>query len=142
MYTTRPRIDWEKQLIRIVLGWVMLVLTACSLLNRDASAATLGHDTQLEIEAITTCSQSCRERGQCGTTAEQGTVVLGGVFQPLTNSHDMFFPIDTRVSINGVTPYVLRQVSDGQQFSINFYNVIAPDGKSGWVAGWCLAAPQ
>ncbi len=88
------------------------------------------------------CSQACQERGQCGTIANQSTVVLGGIFQAQTSSHDVFFPTATRVAINNVTPFWVRQLVDGQQFSINFYNVTAPDGKSGWVAGWCVAAPE
>lgn len=141
MYDARFNASWNKLHAQAVLILVMLILTACSLLNRDTSTAILGHDTRLEGNAVLVCSQSCQERSQCGTTTDQGTVILGGLFQPQTGPHDVFFPAKTPVTINNVVPYVLRQVSDQQEFSINFYNVVAQDGKAGWVAGWCVAAP-
>ena len=128
-----------------VLAFLLLFLTACSLINRDvAPQQTLGHEVRLEGEGVLVCSQACQERGQCGTTtADSQTVILGGLVEPRTGPHDTFLPAQDRVIINSVVPFTLRQIQDLSELSINFYNVTSPaTGQSGWVAGWCVAQPQ
>jgi hypothetical protein len=122
---------------------LLLALTACSLINRDAGpTATLGHTTELTAAGVLVCSQPCAERGQCGDAVEGGEVILGGRGQPLTTQHDVFFPADVQVDILQRVPYTLRPLSEGDNFNLNFYNIAVPGGEQGWVAGWCLAAPE
>ena len=90
-----------------------------------------------------TCSQECLARGQCGTTAEFGDVVLGGSVGPTTNSHQLIFPVSNpNVIINGSEERTVLPLAGGEPFSARFYQVSLNDlTKTGWVAGWCVAAP-
>lgn len=126
----------------ILLGLMLVVLTACGLIN---STPTLGSQTTFapQSEAVLTCSQECASRSQCGDTAEQGTVVMGGGGGPATRFHELIFPAQARVTINGSDMRTLEPLIGGEQFDLMFYHVTMIDsGKSGWIAGWCVAAPQ
>lgn len=121
---------------------LLCFLTACSLINRDTGpTSTLGHTTTLTEAGVLVCSQPCAERGQCGSRVDGGQVILGGRGQPLTTQHEVFFPADTRVDILQMAPYTVRSLTEGDPFTLNFYNIAVPGGEQGWVAGWCLAAP-
>ncbi len=125
----------------IVLGLALVVLTACGLIN---SAPTLGSQTTFapETEAVLTCSAECANRSQCGDTVEQGTVVMGSGGGPATRFHELLFPAEARVTINGSDVRTLEPLIGGEQFDLMFYYVTVVDsGKSGWIAGWCVAAP-
>jgi len=125
----------------IVLGLALLILTACSLIN---STPTLGSQTTFasQSEAILTCSAESANRGQCGDTAEQGAVVMGGLGGPAVRYHELLFPAESRVTVNGSDVRTLEPLIGGEQFDLTFYYVTVVDGgKSGWVAGWCVAAP-
>lgn len=125
----------------VILGLTLVILTACSLINQQP---TLGSQTTFapQTEAVLTCSSECANRGQCGDTAAQGTVVLGSGGGPATRFHELFFPADARVTINGSDTRTLEPLIGGDQFDMTFYHISVVDtGKSGWVAGWCVAAP-
>ncbi|MCA9973105.1 MAG: hypothetical protein KC425_22960 [Anaerolineales bacterium] len=125
----------------LVLALLLLALSACSLINRNADGSQLGHETVLAEQGVLTCSSQCRERGQCGTAGDQ-TVVLGGLVQPRTSEHDLLLPANSPVTILSSQAYTVRQRLDQTEFPINFYVVSTQDNtKAGWVAGWCLAAP-
>jgi hypothetical protein len=54
---------------------------------------------------------------------------------------DRMFPQDTLVQINQVSVATTESVMSGEQSQLPFYQVISLDqGKSGWVAGWCIVA--
>ncbi len=123
-----------------ILFTCLLLFTACSLINRNIEPpAILGHDILLQGQGRLVCSSECAERGQCGDIRGQGSVVLGGRFEPLTVEHDVYFPANTQVTIMGVQTYQAMLVSQGEPFLANFYVISLPDGEMGWVAGWCLA---
>lgn len=125
----------------LLLTAMLLLLSACSLINRNAPSSRLGHETLLADQGVLTCSSECRARGQCGTTPDE-TVILGGIFEPRTSQHDIYFPDGATVTLLFGQPYTLRQIVDGSELSINFYNVSTQDNtRSGWIAGWCVAAP-
>lgn len=129
--------------LALILLLVLVALTACSLLNPDTESATvLGHDIYLSGQGRLVCSSVCAERGQCGSIADQGQVVLGGRTNATTFAHDVYFPVNSQVQILNAQAFPVQQVSGGDPFSINFYEIAIPGGESGWVAGWCLAAVQ
>lgn len=133
------RVTVRKIIPYVWLATALVLLVACSLLNREPQ---LGHVTPLVDEGVLTCSQECSQRGQCGTNAELGTVVLGGSVGPVVIGHDVFFLAGETVVINRSENRTLTPVIGGDSFEIPFYQVGAPaQSKTGWVAGWCLAAP-
>lgn len=118
----------------------LLLFTACSLINRNVeSPATLGHDIPLQGQGRLVCSSECAGRGQCGDIRSQGSVVLGGRFEPLTVGHDIYFPANTQVTILTMQTYQAMRITQGEPFLVNFYAISVPGGETGWVAGWCLA---
>ncbi|MFQ5437008.1 MAG: hypothetical protein ACE5FD_19290 [Anaerolineae bacterium] len=138
---------WPRIMVRrtavppLVLGLVLIILTACNRINQQP---TLGSQTTFppQTEAILTCSQECAARSQCGDTVEQGTVVMGSGGGPATRFHELIFPAESRVTINGSDVRTLEPLIGGDQFELTFYHVTVIDsGKSGWIAGWCVAAP-
>lgn len=135
----RPSLYLSKAFILLLLS--LLSLTACSLLNRGTAATVLGHDTQLGAGATLICSQVCAERGQCGTAVDQGEVILGGHDQPRLAQQNVLFPVSAAITVLETSSYNVRQLSGGDPFPINFYKIATAEGKIGWVAGWCLAAP-
>jgi hypothetical protein len=60
----------------------------------------------------------------------------------LVAAHELFFPNNTAVQINGQVLRNVQPVNAGEPFPMNFYFVTATDGsnKGGWVAGWCVQA--
>ncbi len=125
----------------LVLTAALLFFAACANLGQGAS---LGDQVQLQpqTEAVLTCSQECADRGQCGTLPDQSVVVLGGLTRPTTAAHDVYLMDGSRVGINIMNITTLEVVATGEQPQIPFYNVTSFDqGKSAWVAGWCIAAP-
>lgn len=121
----------------LLLIGALLALTACSLLN---SEPTLGDTTDLQGQAIVTCSTACAERGQCGTAVDGSRVVLGGQGGPTVENHDMVFAVDTAVPIYEMRIQQVETLATAQQFNLRFYHIQRPDGLNGWVSGWCLAA--
>ena len=128
---------------QILLIAASLVFTACGLLGGSAPEPTLGHQTPLQpqTQAVLTCSQECAARGWCGTTDDQRDVVLGNAENVATIPHDRIFLQDSVVFINLVSLGTLESVASGEQSQLPFYLVTSPDqGKSAWIAGWCIAA--
>ena len=123
---------------------ILFTLTACSLINQETDTAVLGHTTTFAIDttAVLTCSQECANRKQCGTANEQSDVILAGRDRPQTGPHDIFLPATQSVTIRNATTVSVQYLPSNEQASLTFYDVVLADGsKSGWVAGWCVAAP-
>lgn len=115
----------------------LLILTACSLLNRGPA---LGDTTELQSQAMLTCSLACAERGQCGTAPDGTKMILGGQFGPIVENHERLFPANTAVTIIESRVEAVQTLATGEQFELRFYHILPPDRPDGWVAGWCLAA--
>lgn len=129
--------------IQLALVTASLFLTACGLLG-GTPGPTLGDQTQLQpqTEAVLTCSQECADRGWCGMTSDQTPVIFGNTLNPMDPVHDRLFYQDTPVSIFQSSTATIETVVDGERSQLPFYQVISLDqGKSGWVAGWCITAP-
>lgn len=122
----------------------VILLTACGLVGGSDQTSAMGDQTRLEIntEATLTCSQECADRGWCGETADQRPVVLGNAIDPSAAGHDRVFQQDTLVNIDFVAMATIEQVVDGTRSQLPFYHVSSlNDGKSAWIAGWCISAP-
>lgn len=118
-----------------------MIIVACG----GSDSPRLGSEIILSGNAILTCSQECRDRGQCGVA--QGTenqfVLIGSTEQPTTRPRQFALPTGSTVTIIS-TPQetTLVLISDpNAREKVNFYPVTVPDRGSagGWVAGWCLA---
>lgn len=136
----------KKHWVSFVLLWLFgaAIVVAC---GGNDDEPQLGHQIILSGNAVLTCSQECRERGQCGVVAgtENQVVLVGGPEQPTTSPRQFAMPIGSVVTINGEPQsLVLVLASDvNAQETVNFYSVAVVDkgNAPGWVAGWCLAAP-
>lgn len=108
----------------------------------------LGHQIILSGNAVLTCSQECRDRGQCGVLVgtENQAVLVGSPEQPTTTPRQFAMPVGSVVTINGEPQQVVLVLATdpNAQEAVNFYNVNVVDRNNtpGWVAGWCLAAPS
>jgi len=130
--------DVFRRVVRMTFFLVMiLLLTACSLLNSSESGLTLDTKETLFGSAILMCDSSCSERGQCGES-ERGEMVLLNSEMPATFGHDMTIPDGIEVEIVGQEERSAVQLSDNEQFTVPFYLVDHPDYGQGWVAGWCI----
>lgn len=119
---------------------ILALATACTLLN----SPRYGNELELELDsqARVTCSEECSARGQCGTSLDESIYVLGSIDGPRVDNHNRAFVNDSAVTIKSRVPQNLQRLEDGQQFSMNFYEVTTTDlTKAGWVAGWCIASP-
>jgi hypothetical protein len=120
-----------------VLVAAAIAVGSCSLIG--GNDPTLGSVTLLRDRGTLVCSDQCLDRGQCGTTVEQGSVVLLSSFLPSTRNHDVAIQAGTEVAITQVvTETMVSAVDPAQTFPLYYYNVAAPDGSFGWTAGWCV----
>lgn len=127
---------------RITLFVATLLLTACGLLSGSSQDSNLGHQTRLEPNsvAVLTCSQACADHGWCGTTSDQRPVVLGNALNPAMAVHDRLYLQDTQVNIDFISLATIEFYASGEQAELPFYHVTSFDeGKSAWIAGWCVA---
>jgi len=126
---------------------VWLWLTGAMIIAACGGDATprLGSEVILSGNAVLTCSQECRDRGQCGVAVgtENQFVLIGSPEQPTTRPRQFALPTGSTVAIiSAPTATTLVLVSDpNAREQVNFYPVTIPDrnNASGWVAGWCLA---
>ena len=122
----------------------LIIFTAC-FGGGGAAPATTGDAVLLErgTEGTVVCSATCSQWGQCGSKTDgTGDVVLAGRGGPATSNHELIFPANSQVLIDGHEARTLQPANLGDQFDMNFYYIIATDGsnKGGWVAGWCVQA--
>ena len=123
--------------------WVggAIIMAAC---GRD-DAPRLGSEVILSGNAVLTCSQECRDRGQCGVAVGTETqfVLVGSAEQPTTRPRQFALPPGTTVTITSppLATNLLLVTDPNARETVNFYPVTVPDrgNASGWVAGWCLA---
>lgn len=149
--TASPRVQ---QIVCVVLlTLLMSAVTACSLLGgggdegQDQAAAP--SDQGLEAipagQPTLTCSQECADRGQCGESADRGTVILLSTLQPAVAAadHDLAVQEGTVVSIVETRPITVVENASGQEFPVNFHRVAIPlRNTEAWVADWCIVYAQ
>lgn len=121
----------------------LLIFTACLGRSGDNTVATTGDTTQLPLASQGTvmCNAACAQWGQCGDkTDNTGKVVLSGRGGPAVINHELIFPDNSPVFIDGHEVRTLQPVVGGEPMNMNFYYVLTTDGtnKGGWVAGWCV----
>ena len=119
---------------------LILLLTACfGGGNNDAVEDTAVTD-QVAAQATGSlvCSTSCLSQGQCGTTADSRTVILGHSTRPATRDHDIILANDSAVTILGQETHTVQDIV-GSIFTLNFFAVQpTAGGPTAWVAGSCV----
>ncbi|MBK8988156.1 MAG: hypothetical protein IPM39_19175 [Chloroflexi bacterium] len=125
-------------LFHLALALFFLFFTlGCSLLNRNADQPPPLEQAASPINLV--CSEECARRGQCGTIADGRSVILGHPERPVVSGHQLVFATDTPVTLVGTSIQRLQIIATSEQFDHTFYLVTRPnDGRSGWVAGWCV----
>lgn len=122
----------------LILALFFLTFTlGCSLLNPDTPDPA--PEGQAAAQVTMVCSEECAKRGQCGQTADGRSVILGHPDRPVVSDHQMLFSADASLPMVGTRSQRVRVVTTGAEFDATFYLVTRPeDGRSGWVAGWCV----
>ena len=104
-----------------------------------SDATPIGDGSAPQQQAILVCSEECAARGQCGkTVAGNEPVILGHPDRPAVQEHQMTFQADYTVPIVGTAEELVQVVSTGEQFQQTFFLLQRSDGRTGWVAGWCV----
>ena len=126
-----------------------LLLSGCSLLNKppEEPAVVVGETGELTLlpdgsAGIVTCSETCEKKSQCGI-ADGNAVVMGKSNDQAVDPMIMDMMLADKTAVSIITSRqrtVQKTGGDLSQQNIFFYNVTANDGKSGWIAGWCVAA--
>lgn len=95
--------------------------------------------TQLRLE----CSQSCKERAQCGQReVDNSEVVLMNRGAPSVDGYDMAIPSGTTVTVQELRAENVREFNTQNVFAVTFLRVtLADQVQEGWVPDWCLAYP-
>jgi hypothetical protein len=119
-----------------LITFMLAALAACSL--GGGNRATLGSEAILSGQAFLLCTESCSERGQCGSS-DAGSMVLLSTVAPATQGHNMAVAAETAVAISLEQPQTVVQVSDQQPIQVSYYLVDVPGRGLAWVAGWCLS---
>jgi hypothetical protein len=126
---------------RMPLVWLLLLfllLTSC-LGGGDEAAQDAGSPETAALQTGTlTCSENCRNQGQCGTTVDGRIVILANSVQPATRAHNAVLENDSPILI---VKQELRTVADpvGNLSNLNFFAVQpAAGGPTNWVAGSCV----
>ena len=146
----------RRLLLVLALTMALLALTAC--LSRlgggdDAataeSAAAEGVDAQTrqfgDIDvlpagpAYLVCTESCGDFGQCGVTADLGTVVLLNSQGPAGKVHDRAIPAGNAIDIISHREEAVFPQSGAASYTARYYNVSIQDQGLAWVAGWCVS---
>jgi len=125
-------------LLHLPLTLFFLTFTlGCSLLNRNSAAPV--PEGQAAAPVALVCGDECAARGQCGQASDGRSVILGHPERPVVSGHQMIFNADTSLPLVGTSTQRVQVVATGEQFDTNFFLVTRPeDGRSGWVAGWCV----
>jgi hypothetical protein len=118
----------------IIIALFLLVATSCG-----GSDPAENPDAPSQQQGQLICNEECAARGQCGTLlSNDQPVILGNPEQPAVSAHQMSFPADTTVAIVGTKDELVRELATGNEFPQTFFMITREDGRSGWVAGWCL----
>jgi hypothetical protein len=116
---------------------ITLFLLAAASCGRNDSAET--PDTQPQQQGQLICNEECAARGQCGVLlSNDQSVILGNPEQPAVSDHKMLFPADATLPIIRSQDVLLQEPVTGNEFTQPFYMIAHEDGRSGWVAGWCV----
>lgn len=122
----------------------LIVFTAC-VGGGGSDPAVTGDVVLLErgSQGTVVCNAACSQWGQCGSKTDgTGDVVLAGRGGPAVSNHELIFPANSQVLIDGHDTRTLQPTNLTDPMNMNFYYVIATDGsnKGGWVIGWCVQA--
>jgi hypothetical protein len=132
------RFSVSRGVIRFFLLAFCLILLAAACRR---AAPQWGDQALLSGNAVLDCSAECAARGQCGTSAERGQVVLLTLWGPDTHNHDLAIATGTAVTVLNSQATVLVQQATAEEFLMTYYQVNVPGRAPGWVAGWCLRTP-
>lgn len=98
-------------------------------------------------QVLTTCSEECALRGQCGTLPDGRLAILASEAGPVVAGHNRFFMDETLVSVVDQQQRELIAARNGVPLTTEttpfphlFYRVDG-EGKIAWVSEWCVARP-
>jgi hypothetical protein len=124
--------------IFFILAFVVLLLAVWLFLGRggDETATPAGPAVTL---VTLVCNDECADRGQCGRLADGRYVVLAHPDQPAVRDHQLLFAADSTAALVATNVQTVQVIATGEQFDQPFYQLTRPeDGRSAWVAGWCV----
>lgn len=133
---------WGPRPVLLLLCALFVLLVACGGNNEEpapttapVSAEQLTEGAQIRV----VCSQSCKERAQCGTRQDGSEVVLMNRGGPAVDNHDMFVPSGTAVTVQESRAQDVQEVISQIQFPVTFLRVLTENqAEEGWVTQWCL----
>ncbi|VAW38685.1 hypothetical protein MNBD_CHLOROFLEXI01-148 [hydrothermal vent metagenome] len=126
---------------RMPLVWLLLLfllLTSCLGGGGEAAQDAVAPETAALQTGTLTCSDNCRNQGQCGTAVDGRIVILAHGSQPATRDHNAVLENDSPILI---VQQEQRTVADpvGTLSNLNFFAVQpAAGGPTNWVAGSCV----
>lgn len=125
-----------RQMPLVWLLLLFLLLTGC-LGGGEAAQDAPAPETAVQQTGTLTCSDNCRNQGQCGTATDGRIVILAHSDKPATRDHNTVLENNGAVLIMGQE---LRAVVDpaGVVSNLNFYAVQPNGGPTSWVAGSCV----
>ena len=125
----------------LALTAIFFLLSGCSLFKQD-QPRVLGSESPAPLTgaAWMTCSQACRDRGQCGQGQSIGAdVVLLNTVQPDVVGANMILGAGTPVTILQSTDVeLIKTINFQETYLARFYLVEVPNRAPAWVAGWCV----
>ncbi len=123
------------------LVWLLLIfllLTGCLGGGDKAAEEVAAPEAPVQQTGTLTCSDSCRNQGQCGMAVDGRIVILAHNSQPATRDHNVVLENDSPILI---AKQEQRTVADpaGTISTLNFFAVqSAAGGPISWVAGSCV----
>jgi hypothetical protein len=118
--------------------FALFFIFGCSLINRERGPEVPVVEESVP-QVVVACTEACANRGQCGEAEDGRSLVLGHPDSPTVSEHQMVFEHQTAMTLLALRDETLQVLATGQQFVHTFYLVTRPgDGRSGWVAGWCV----
>lgn len=134
----------NKVWVAALLAGVVLLLSGCGLLQRDA--AEPAPPTTGGV-GLLTCTEICAGRGQCGERDGRVKVILGNMLEPVVEpyQHDIFYDEGTAVTIVDFRDRQVVILADDLPQSARFL-LVRPQGsaapRDAWVVEWCFTTPD
>lgn len=119
----------------------VFIFAACGFIGGGGEEAPAENPEATPLpSAKVTCSEICRNEGQCGDNADGQVVVLGNSVEPQTRIHDQLFPNDANVVIVDTQDKMVKRPTTGEEFLLPFFRARenVENGQEGWITSWCV----
>lgn len=138
--TKEDKIRWGRwRLTAVSLIFSLIFLTGCLGMLQGNNNVDLSVSSPYTGAVEVQCTQTCADRGQCGTGVEGTDLVFFNSSRPAVENHDQLITPSSKGVIQQTVTETLQTISTEQQFSQPFHLVLL-DGNNvqGWVAEWCV----